>query len=64
MVLAVVVLLRPATGLLLFIAAWKIATESLYVVAGAPVWELVERGGSYVAPLALAALMRDRTVSR
>ena len=64
MVLAVVVLIRPAVGLLLFIAAWKIATESLYVGAGAPVWEFVERGGSYVAPLALAALMRDRTESR
>ena len=58
--LAVVVLLRPAVGLLLFVAAWKIATESLFVVAGAPVWELVERGGSYAAPLALAALMRER----
>ena len=60
MLLAVVVLLRPAVGLLVFVAAWKIATESLYVVAGAPVWELVERGGSFVAPLALAFLLRDR----
>ena len=58
--LAIVVLLRPAVGLLLFVAAWKIATESLFVVAGAPVWELVERSGSYAAPLALAALMRER----
>jgi hypothetical protein len=61
MMLAVVVLLRPAVGLLVFIGAWKVATESLYVVAGAPVWELVERAGSYVAPLALAALMRETT---
>jgi len=60
MMLAVVVLLRPTVGLLVFVAVWKIATESLFVVAGAPVWELVERGGSYVAPLALAALLRER----
>jgi hypothetical protein len=57
--LAGVVAVRPSVGLLLFVAAWKIATESLFVVAGAPVWEFVERAGSYVAPLALAALMRD-----
>jgi hypothetical protein len=45
---------------LLFVAAWKLATESLFVVAGAPVWEFVERAGSYVAPIALAALMMTR----
>jgi hypothetical protein len=58
--LALVVAVRPAVGLLLFIAAWKIATESLYLAAGSPVWELVERAGSFTAPLALAALMRVR----
>jgi len=57
--LAAVVAVRPAAGVLLFIAAWKLATESLFVVAGAPVWELVERAGSYMAPLALAVLIRD-----
>lgn len=56
-VLAAVVALRPTVGLLLFIAAWKLATESLFVVAGAPIWEVVERAGSYAAPLALAALL-------
>jgi len=53
---AVIVALRPAVGLLLFVAAWKIATESLFIVAGAPVWEFVERAGCYAAPLALAIL--------
>jgi hypothetical protein len=56
--LAVIVAARPAVGLLVFIAAWKLATESLFVVAGAPVWEVVERAGSVAAPLALAFLMR------
>ncbi len=55
--LAAVVALRPTVGLLLLIAAWKLATESLFVVAGAPIWEVVERAGSYAAPLALAALL-------
>jgi hypothetical protein len=59
MVLAAVVVVRPAVGLFLFIAAWKVATESLFIVAGAPVWEIVERSGSYMAPLALAMLTRD-----
>ena len=51
------VLLRPTPPLLLFVCAWKLATESLFMVAGAPIWEVVERGGSYAAPVALALLL-------
>ena len=50
------VLAWPATGLLVFIAAWKVACELLYPISGAPFWEFVERGGSYAAPLLLLAL--------
>ncbi len=55
--LAVIVAVRPMVGLLLFVAVWKLATESLYVVAGAPIWEFFERAGSYAAPLALAVML-------
>lgn len=58
--LAAVVAVRPLTGLLVFVAAWKLATEFLFVVAGAPIWEFVERAGSYAAPLALAILVQKR----
>ena len=50
---------RAATApVLLFVVAWKLGTESLYIadgVAGAG-WEVIERGGSYAAPLALICL--------
>jgi hypothetical protein len=64
--LALTVALRPSAGVLLFIAAWKLATESLFLVAGAPLWELVERAGSIAAPVALSMLTtrndgRERT---
>ena len=52
--LAAIVVFRPSTGVLLLVAAWKLGTESLFITAGAPIWEVVERGGSYAAPLALA----------
>jgi hypothetical protein len=39
------------------ICVWKLATESLFLTAGAPFWELVERGGSYAVPLALAIVL-------
>lgn len=58
--LASIVVWRPVTGLLFFVAAWKVVTESLFFVAGAPVWEFVERAGSYAAPLALAMLAGRR----
>jgi hypothetical protein len=58
--LAGVITIRPGVSLLVGIAVWKLATESLFVVAGAPIWEFVERAGSYAAPLALAALLLQR----
>ena len=55
--IAGLVLVRPTIGLCLFIALWKLATESLFIAAGAPIWEWIERGGSYTAPLALALIL-------
>ena len=56
--LAAAVLLRPSPALLIVVCAWKLATEALFLSSGvaAPIFEIVERGGSYVAPLALAWL--------
>ena len=52
--LGVVALFASRPSFFLGVCAWKIMSESLYLVAGAPLafWEVVERGGSYVAPLA------------
>lgn len=57
-VLAALVLVRPFPALLVFVAAWKLGTESLFLTSGAtaPFFEVVERGGSYIAPLTLAWL--------
>jgi hypothetical protein len=58
-ILAVAVLTRPVPALILFVCAWKLVTECLFLTSGAaaPFFEVVERGGSYVAPLALAYLL-------
>jgi hypothetical protein len=61
--LALIVLVRPGFGLLLFILAWKLATEALAPMAGSPIWVFIEHGGSYAAPLALALLYRAREAS-
>jgi hypothetical protein len=61
-VLAIAVIIRPGVALLLSIVLWKLATESLFIATGAPIWEVVERAGSYAASLALAALMRSGEV--
>lgn len=58
--LALLIAVRPIASVLLFAAAWKFSTESLFIVAGAPIWEFVERAGSYAAPLALAILTVER----
>ncbi len=52
--LGVLVLAWPTRSLLLFVFVWKLGTEALRPLAGEPIWEFLERGGSYGAPLALA----------
>jgi hypothetical protein len=56
MLAAVLVLAAPTPALLLAIVAWKVASEILFPLSGTPIWEFVERGGSYAAPLALVLL--------
>jgi hypothetical protein len=63
MAVALVVMVAPGPALLIAIAVWKVATEALFPLAGSPVWELIERGGSYAAPLALALLTTHRNDS-
>jgi hypothetical protein len=60
--LVAILVLRPTAGVALLIAAWKLATESLWLVDGAPIWEFVERAGSYAAPLGLAVMLRRGTL--
>jgi hypothetical protein len=57
MSVALLVLASPSSALLVGVAAWKLSTEALFPLAGAPVWEFIERGGSYAAPIALALLL-------
>jgi hypothetical protein len=62
--LGLLVLAWPARGLLLFVFVWKLGTESLRPLAGEPIWEFIERGGSYGAPIALAWLQGWRRQAR
>jgi hypothetical protein len=57
LIAALLVLRWPTRALCLGIVSWKLFTESLFVVDGAPIWEVLERGGSYGAPLALFVVL-------
>jgi len=61
--MSALVLVSSAPALFIGVAIWKLVTESLFPLAGAPIWEVVERGGSYAAPLAVAlmSMRRDAT---
>jgi hypothetical protein len=59
-ILAVAVLIAPFPSLLIGICLWKISTETLFMTAGALPFEWIERAGSYMAPLALYALVVTR----
>ncbi len=51
------ILIRPLRTLVLAAAGFKIATELLYPITGSPIFEFIERGGTYIAPLALFAIL-------
>jgi hypothetical protein len=57
--LGIAVLIAPVAPLLFFICAWKIFTESLFIFSGASwgIFEFIERGASYAAPIALFYIM-------
>ena len=55
--LALVLVRWPSVPLAAWIALWKLGSESLFLAAGQPFWEVVERGGSYAAPVALAIVV-------
>lgn len=59
--LAGLVLLRPFPSLLIGVCLWKVMTEALYPISGAPFWEFIERFGSYGAPVALAMILARKT---
>jgi len=59
-VLALTVLVWPTRAVLLFVFAWKVTVEAFRPLAGEPIWEFIERAGSYGAPLALAWLQSAR----
>jgi hypothetical protein len=66
MAAGVLVLAWPSRAMLLAIAYWKIVSEALWITSGRAIdtWEWVERGGDYVAPIALmcvALLVHNRS---
>jgi hypothetical protein len=57
--LAALVLTTSIPALLVVVAGWKLLTEALFLTSGstAAMFEVIERGGSYLVPLALAVLL-------
>ena len=58
LVLGAAVLVAPFDALLVFVCLWKVASEALRISVGEPLWEFIERGGAYAAPLLLILLQR------
>lgn len=62
--LAGAVLLRPSITLYGGVALWKMASEALFPLSGAPLWEWIERGGSYAAPAAAMLISAQFAAAR
>jgi phosphohistidine phosphatase SixA len=60
LILMLTTLCCPASIIFLLAVFWKIFIESLYPLSGDYIWEFIERFGSYIAPLALFAMAREK----
>lgn len=58
------VIFRPMRPVLLFVVGWKLSTELLYPLSGTPIWEFIERWGSYGVPLALFFIVQHKVVQQ
>ncbi len=58
--MGLIVFFRQTAWFLALIFVWKVLSECIYPLSGFPVWEFVERAGSYGAPLALILLPRRK----
>lgn len=54
---ALIVLVKPVRGVLLWAALWGFWTALLRPIAGEPIWDFVERWANWGAPLALLLLI-------
>jgi hypothetical protein len=57
MLLGLAIAIKPLRPLVFAAFVFKVATELLYPVTGYPLYEFIERGFTYVAPLALFLLL-------
>ena len=63
--LGILVVVWPSAELLVFVVIWKVFTEMLRPVSGEPLWEFIERFGSYSAPFAFfLVLVAQRKIRR
>lgn len=54
--LAILILVKPIRGALLWMTLWGFWTAFLRPLTGDPIWDMVERSANWAAPLALLAL--------
>ena len=58
MIVAIVVLVKPISPILLWAAFWGFATALIRPITGEPIWDFMERWANFGAPLALYYIMR------
>lgn len=52
-ILAIILLIKPVRGLLLWMVIWAFATALIRPISGDPIWDFIERWANWGAPLAL-----------
>lgn len=57
-VVALFILLKPYRGIVIWAFIWTLSTALIRPISGEPIWDFVERGANWAAPLALFFLLQ------
>lgn len=58
--IAIIVLLKPHKYIVFYAFVWAFATALIRPISGEPIWDFVERGSNWVAPLCLYILLNSK----
>lgn len=59
-VIAVAILFKPYKVVVIWATIWTFSTAVIRPISGEPIWDFVERGANWAAPLCLFILLKNK----
>ena len=61
--IAIIVLLKPHKYVVLYAFTWAFLTALIRPISGEPIWDFIERGSNWTAPLCLYFILKSKKIA-